>query len=232
MTSDTRHLRAVTDTCAEAAAAAPGPDHQRRAARLALDAALDPWERQPAETPRRFAQFAVYRDAGRARTLRKTADALALNSRHVRAVAAANRWVERAEAYDRHLDRLREAAWVEQRRQAAEDDARVLDTFARTLADRLDMVTAADLTPVHMIRALDVVMRHRRALFGDPGLTVAVTGPGGDPLAVQMAEFAGMTTEERRAALGRLAATVQRRAEALTMGDDEEPAAPAAAQAT
>jgi hypothetical protein len=183
---------------------------------------VDPWERQPTETARRFAQFATYRDAGRARTLRKTTETLALNDRHVRAVAATNRWVERAEAYDRHLDRLREAAWVEQRRQAAEDDARLLGTFAGKLAERLATLTADDLNPAHLVRALDVVMRHRRALFGDPGLTVALTGPGGDPLSVQMAEFAGMSAEERVAAIGRLAATVQRQVQALAGVDDDD----------
>ncbi|MFF8026543.1 hypothetical protein ACFZDJ_36695 [Streptomyces sp. NPDC007896] len=72
------------------------------------------------------------------------------------------------------------------------------------------------------IRLRDVAMRHRRVLFGDPAATIAVTGPGGNPLAVQLAEFAQLPPEQRRVRLSDLAAAVQRRTKALDGADDED----------
>lgn len=189
---------------------------------IALDADLEPWEHQLGETPKRYSQFCDYRDLGRARTLRKVADTLALNDRYVRAVSAEFRWVERAEAFDLNRDRLHEAAWLEERRKAAENDAKLLGAFVGKLADRLRTLKTEDLSTGDAIRLLDVTMRHRRALFGDPTATIAVTGPGGDPLTVQLAELSGMTSEQRQSAIAALVETVQRRSSASDAVDDDD----------
>lgn len=194
----------------------------RDLAPLTLDPDVDAWERQPGETPRRFAQFATYRDLGRTRTLRKVAETLALSAPYVRAVAGPGRWVERAEAWDRNRDHLHQAAWLEERRAAAVEDARLLSAASEKLAERLDNLDPADLSIPDLVRLLDVAMRHRRALFGDPQMTVAVTGPGGDPLAVQLAEYAGMGAEQRRLAIADMVAAVQQRVDAVAQVDDDD----------
>jgi hypothetical protein len=189
---------------------------------VVLSPDLDPWERQPGETMARYNQFCTYRDTGRTRSMRKTGEDLKLNVGYVRQVAAAMRWTDRAEAFDRHRDQQHEAMWLEERRKAAENDARVLGAFVGKIVERLPSLKAAELSPADLIRALDVVMRHRRVLFGDPQMTVAVTGPGGDPLAVQLAEYAGMGAEQRRLAIEDMVATVKRRVEAAAGSDDDD----------
>lgn len=187
---------------------------------LAVD--LDPWDRQPGETALRYTQFRTFLDDGRGRTLRKAAETLARHPSYVRAVAAAYRWVERVEAFDRHRDELHEKVWLEERRKAAENDARLLNAATAKVAQRLTTLLPEELEPADLVRMLDVVMRHRRGLFGDPALTVAVTGPAGDPLTAQMAELTAMTADQRRTAIAQLAAMVQRRSEAAAGGDDDE----------
>ncbi|MGW1989592.1 hypothetical protein [Embleya sp. NPDC001921] len=194
---------------------------------LRLDPALDPWERQPGESARRHGQFMTYRDLGRARTLVKAAETLTLAPGHVRNVAAESRWRDRAEAWDRHLDRLYEATWLEERRRAAETDAKILGAAIGKLAQRLGTLNAAELSPGDFIRLMDVAMRHRRTLFGDPTATIAITGQGGNPLAAQLAEFAQMPEEQRRVRLAELTASVTRRLRAVD-GDDDEDEVPAA----
>lgn len=194
---------------------------------LKLDPALDPWERQPGESALRYAQFCTYRDMGRTRTLRKSAKSLTKNDRYVRDVAVALKWRERAEAYDRHMDRLYDASWLEERRKAAETDAKILGASIGKLAQRLATLNAAELSPGDFIRLMDVAMRHRRTLFGDPTETIAITGQGGNPLAVQLAEFAQLPADQRRVRLADLAASVNRRLRAVDGSDDEEdPARP------
>lgn len=193
---------------------------------ITLAPTLDPWERQPRESARKHGQFVTYRDLGRARTLAKAAENLTLAYGHVKNVAAEYRWRERVEAYDRHLDRLYEATWLEERRRAAETDAKILGAAIGKLAQRLGTLRADDLSPGDFIRLMDVAMRHRRVLFGDPTETIAVTGQGGNPLAVQLAEFAQMPEELRRVRLADLAETVTRRLRAVDGSEDDDEPAP------
>ena len=188
---------------------------------LDLSPSLDPWERQPGETIRRHAQFTTYRDMGRGRTLRKAAETLTLNDRYVRDVAAANHWAARAEAWDRWRDKLHQDAWLDERRKVAQDDAKLLSGLVGKVAQRLQTLQPAEMDANDVIRMADVVLRHRRALFPIP-LPVEVTGPGGDPITVQLAELAGMTDQQRREAVVGLAGDVIRRARAIAGGDDDE----------
>ncbi|MFF2612358.1 hypothetical protein [Kitasatospora sp. NPDC058046] len=189
---------------------------------IALNPSLDPWERQPGESARKHGQFVTYRDLGRARTLVRAAETLTLAPGHVRNVAAEFRWRERVEAYDRHLDRLYEATWLEERRKAAEADSKILGAAIGKLAQRLGTLRADDLTPGDFIRLMDVAMRHRRVLFGDPTETIAITGQGGNPLAAQIAAFAQLPEEQRRKQLADLAESVNRRLRAVDGTDDED----------
>ncbi|MFI0827266.1 hypothetical protein ACH4Q7_22740 [Streptomyces roseolus] len=189
---------------------------------ITLSSTLDPWEQQPDETARRHGQFTTYRDLGRTRTLQKAADGLQLHPVTVRKAAATYRWRERAEAWDRHLDRLYEAGWVEERRKAAESDARILGAAVGKLAQRLGTLDASTMSVGDFIRLLDVAMRHRRVLFGDPIQTIAVTGQDGNPIAVQLDHFAKMPPEQRRVRLADLAASVTRRVRAVNGDDDED----------
>lgn len=189
---------------------------------ITLSPSLDPWERQQGETVRRHGQFVTYRDLGRARTLAKAAESLTLAYGHVKNTAAEFRWRERVEAWDRHLDRLYEATWLEERRKAAESDAKILGAAIGKLAQRLGTLRAEELSAGDFIRLMDVAMRHRRVLFGDPTETIAVTGQGGNPLAVQLAEFAQMPEELRRVRLADLAEAVNRRLRAVDGSDDED----------
>ncbi|WP_406321836.1 hypothetical protein [Streptomyces sp. NBC_00519] len=189
---------------------------------ITLDPDLDPWERHPNETAHKHGQFVTYRDVGRTRTLTEAAQRLTLAYGHVRNLAAQYRWRERVEAYDRHLDRQYEAMWLEERRKAAETDAKILGAAIGKLAQRLGSLRADELSAGDFIRLMDVAMRHRRVLFGDPTETIAVTGDGSNPLAQQFAEFAQMPAEQRRARLADLAASVNQRIKAVDGGDDEE----------
>ncbi|MFI1703031.1 hypothetical protein [Streptomyces griseoruber] len=183
---------------------------------------LDPWERQPNETPHKHGQFATYRDIGRTRTLTEAAQRLTLAYGHVRNLAAQYRWRERVEAYDQHLDRQYEAMWLQERRKAAETDAKILGAAIGKLAQRLTTINPAEMSVGDFIRLMDVAMRHRRVLFGDPTETIAVTGDGSSPLAQQFAEFAEMPPEQRRARLADLAASVNQRIKAVDGSDDED----------
>lgn len=189
---------------------------------ITLDPALPPWEQQPGETTKRYGQFVTYRNIGRARTLPKAAELLQRHPVTVRKASAEFRWLERAEAYDRHLDQLYEATWLEERRKAAEADAKILGAAIGKGAQRLPSLNAQEMSAGDVIRLMDVAMRHRRALFGDPTETIVVTSEARLPLARKLEEFAGLPADQRNARLAELAATVTRRVRAVEGSDDDD----------
>ncbi|WP_225846910.1 hypothetical protein [Streptomyces sp. HPF1205] len=192
--------------------------------RIPLDPTLDPWERQPRETPKRHARFLAFRDLGLTRTLAKAAEQLALSYSHVRALAAEYRWQDRAAAWDTHQQRQYTAEMEEERRRAARDDAKILRIMTGMVGQALPFVQqrATEMTVIEFTRFVETTMRLRRNLFGDPTDTIAVTGAGGDPLTVQLAEFQQMPAAQRRVRLAELAASVTRRVQALDGVDDED----------
>lgn len=190
--------------------------------KISLAPEIPAWERQPEESPKKHGEFITYRDLGRTRTLVEAATRLDFHPVSVRRMGARYRWVERAEAWDRHLDQQYEAAWVERRRKAAETDAKVLDAAIAKLAQRLPTLKPDRLSAGDFTRLLDVTMRHRRALFGDAITTVEVTGQGGNPISIQVEEFTSLPAEQRRQRLAELAATVTRRLAAVNDTDDED----------
>lgn len=189
---------------------------------ITLDPALDPWERQPNESAHKHGQFATYRDLGRTRTLTEAAQRLTLAYGHVRNLAAQYRWRERVEAWDRHLDRQYEAMWLEERRKAAENDAKILGAVVGKIAQRLQTLRADEMSVGDFTRLMDVTFRNRRALFKDPTDTFVVTSEGSTALAQHFAEFAQMSPEQRRARLGELAASVNQRIRAVDNSSDED----------
>ncbi len=189
---------------------------------IALDPALPPWEQQPNETAKRYGQFVTFRDLGRTRTLPRTAELLQRHPVTVRKTSAEFRWLERAEAYDRHLDKLYEAMWLEERRKAAEADAKILGAAIGKVAQRLPSLNAQEMSASDVIRLMDVAMRHRRVLFGDPTDTVVVAGQPSSPLAGKLAEFADLPADQRHARLADLAAAVTRRVQAVDGLDDDD----------
>lgn len=64
-----------------------------------------PWEQQPGEGAKAFEAFAIYRDMGAERSVRKVARQLNKSLTLIGKWSSAYGWPERARAYDRDLDR-------------------------------------------------------------------------------------------------------------------------------
>jgi hypothetical protein len=199
----------------------------KAAAGVTLTDGVELWERQEGETRLRYGQFRAYRDQGVNRTLRETAETLGKSYDHIRHVAAAFLWSDRAAAWDAHLVAQFTARWGDERIKAAERDARLLQALTAKAAEGLRALNGAALSPNELLRLIDVVLRHSRALFGDPaavqtaaGMIGAETGDG-HPLAAEIAAFAGMSPAARKTRLVELTQEAEARAAALSGADDD-----------
>ncbi|RJL19743.1 hypothetical protein [Bailinhaonella thermotolerans] len=192
--------------------------------RLQLDTDRDPWDRQSGESDALYAHFRTYLELGPGRTVRKTAETRALTAPYLRGVAAAMRWRERADAYDAEARELYRAELEARARDAARADAELLDKVAERLGESLDWLDARHLKPADLVRLLDVVMRHRRALYGGAGVEVTVSGPGGGPVQLDATgdDLAALSPEQRRRRIAETVEAVQRALAAASGADDDD----------
>lgn len=186
--------------------------------------AVFPWDRQPHEPEIAYSYFAVYRDLGRTRTVAKAAGEVNKSRDYTHKIAAAWRWVQRAQAFDREQDRMYGEALAERRREMAERHARLASALQSKVVARLQSLDASKLTPADIARWLEVTTRLERLALGLPDSATALSGPDGAPIDV---EVSGMGEADRAAFFRALVAEATARANGDEPGgtDDTEPAA-------
>ncbi|OJF13314.1 hypothetical protein [Couchioplanes caeruleus] len=173
------------------------------------EAAVLPWDRHKREPEAAYAYFAVYRDLGRTRTVAKVATEVNKSRDYLHKIAAAWRWVQRAQAFDREQDRMYGEALAERRREMAERHARLASALQSKVVARLQSLDASKLTPGDIARWLEVTTRLERLALGLPDSATAVSGPGGAPIEV---EIGAMGEADRSAFFRALVAEASARA--------------------
>ncbi len=66
---------------------------------------MNPWDQQPNESSKAFERFALYRDMGAGRSLRKLAKDLELNPSTLAEISKRHDWQERVTAFDAYIDK-------------------------------------------------------------------------------------------------------------------------------
>jgi hypothetical protein len=148
-----------------------------------------PWEQQPEETARAYGAFCVYRDLGPRRTLAAAAAAFFERTgdapeRQVDKWSSAFRWVERAAAWDRHLDAQGRAAQETARREMAERHGREARALQAKALERLRALRPEELSPADVLRFFVDAAKLERLALGEPDTVQRqeLTGKGGAPL--------------------------------------------------
>jgi hypothetical protein len=132
-----------------------------------------PWEQQPGESSRAFGAFRVYRDLGPHRSLRAAAAAFygrAATSleRQVDKWSHAFRWVERATAWDGHLDAEARQAQEKARRDMAERHAQEARGLQAKALERLRALRPEELGPADVLRYFVEAAKLERLALGEP----------------------------------------------------------------
>lgn len=66
---------------------------------------MNPWDQQPNESSKAFERFALYRDMGAGRSLRKLAKDLELNPSTLAEISTKHNWQERVSSFDAYIDK-------------------------------------------------------------------------------------------------------------------------------
>lgn len=152
------------------------------------------WDRQLNESPKAFSRFALYRDMGAERSLRKLADDVDLNLSTVAELSKKYRWQERAAAFDAYIDHASQISHLNQtkamkRRQiglalkAQELAEKGLEILLRNFDDeRINSIR-----PEGLSRILDVACRLERLNRDQPEQSIEV---------IQTENFDNLSLEE------------------------------------
>ena len=148
-----------------------------------------PWERQPRESARAFGAFCAYRDLGPRRSLRAAAAQFYHRSsaavlRQCTTWSSAFRWVERASAWDRHLDAEACQAQEVERREMGKRQAQEARALQAKAVERLRALRPEELGPSDVLRYFIEAAKLERLALGEPDVVQRheVTGRGGGPL--------------------------------------------------
>jgi hypothetical protein len=161
-----------------------------------------PWEQRPGESSRAFGAFCAYRDLGPHRSLRAAAEKY-YNRRTAAVVRQCNtwssafRWVERASAWDRHLDAEARRAQEKARREMAERHAQEARALQSKAVERLRALRPEELGPADLLRYFVEAAKLERLAMGEPDSVQRqeLTGRGGSPLRLSLEDAVAAARE-------------------------------------
>ncbi len=129
------------------------------------------WERQNNEKSKAYAAFCVYRDLGPDRSLEKTREILGKSAGYTRWMhtwSSKYDWVARAQAYDDYIEKKKREKNEKEILEMADRHAKVAKAFLLIIAQRLQQIDPAQLSPADMAKWLDVATKLERLSRGVP----------------------------------------------------------------
>jgi hypothetical protein len=186
----------------------------------------DPWERRPNETSRAYEAFCVYlAQPTSKRNYRAVAQELNKSASLIGRWGSQHDWPDRVAAWDADQQRVWLEGQREARRQAAERRIRAAQIAQNKAAQALVAVDPAELSVAEMVKVWEAGVKIERDAYADVlGAAhgqIAVTGPGGDPLTVELHDFTSLPPDQRARRLAELTRQAEARAKALTGEDDD-----------
>lgn len=164
---------------------------------------------------------------GKLRSYAAVAEAEGLSKVHVRQIAGAFHWKDRAAARDSADDLVVRVGMLDARVVAARDDAKVLLMGRAKLVTWLRNLDVTTLSVAEGLRLMEIVLRQGRMLLGDAadilGTGAAAEAVAGrlDPLALELEEFSTMSPGARAERIRHLTRAAEARLAAVSGLDDD-----------
>lgn len=147
---------------------------------------IEPWERQEGETARAFEAFAVYRDMGVERSIRKVAQKLGKSSTQIGEWSSKYDWVERVRAWDVEQDRISRLEHIKAIKAMRNRHAGMAKAMIVKAGRALNRIPDDEIKPSDISRMIEVASKLERISRGDVGEVIEERN-GGDAIpAVQI----------------------------------------------
>lgn len=180
---------------------------------LVLHPDRNAFEMQPNETSKSFARFCAYRDMHpNRRSLAKVAEQFGVSLRLVEQQSVAHQWRERCRQWDAHQDAERRKRIAERDKVLAEVNMASAVAAADVTRRSVEYVrdSGVVLEPLQLKAWVQMMLDLRRSAVEAPDQVVQIKGSDEQPLQVEVAEFAGLTAEAKRARAQEIVEGVQR----------------------
>ncbi len=155
------------------------------------------WDQQPTELSKAFERFALYRDMGAGRSLRKLAKDLELNPSTLAEISKKHAWQERVAAFDAYIDKASQYNQIAQVRimkrrhiALALRAQKVAEKgLKKLLCDMDDGQTLRKLSPEGLSKILDIGCRLERLNRDEPEQKLEVVNQSFDRLSLEECEM-------------------------------------------
>jgi len=130
-----------------------------------------PWDRQEGEGAKAFEAFAIYRDMGPERSIRKVAQALDKSRTLIGNWSSTYEWVKRSDAWDIEQDRLSRIAQQKTSREMNERQARIAVTLQGKMLQALETLDPKRVKPQDLARIMELGLKYERIARGADAIT-------------------------------------------------------------
>jgi len=132
------------------------------------------WERQPNETSVAYEAFTVYRDMGANRGLHAVSKTLQKSVTLLGRWSSQHKWVERATAYDDHIEALERGAVEKERIKLKRQRIKILTFYQSKLVEGMKDLDPSSASWKDITAGLQMIAREMRAEFGEDKAVVEV----------------------------------------------------------
>jgi len=132
------------------------------------------WERQPNETTKAYEAFCCYRDFGVSRSVRGVAQKLNKSDTIIGRWSTLHNWVERATAYDDHIEALERGAVEKERIKLKRQRIKILTFYQSKLVEGMKDLDPSSASWKDITAGLQMIAREMRAEFGEDKAVVEV----------------------------------------------------------
>ena len=143
--------------------------------------APEPWERQPEETARAFEAFAIYRDMGPDRSLRKVVQTLDKNLTTIGDWSTKYEWVKRVAAWDAEQDRIARVQQLKEIKAMRNRHAGMAKAMIVKAGRALNRIPEDEIKASDISRMIEVASKLERISRGDVGDVIEERN-GGDAI--------------------------------------------------
>jgi len=128
------------------------------------------WERQKNENSKAYAAFCIYRDMGVERSIEKVYEKRSKRGplSRLKNWSVKYNWVKRANAYDDYLERKKREKNEKEILEMAERHAKLAKAFQQRIAQALQQIDPAQLSPSDMAKWLEIATKLERLSRGVP----------------------------------------------------------------
>ena len=141
----------------------------------------EPWERQDGETAKAFEAFAIYRDMGPDRSLRKVVQSLNKNLTTIAEWSSKYEWVKRAAAWDAEQDRIARIQQLKEIKAMRNRHAGMAKAMIVKAGRALNRIPEDEIKASDISRMMEVATKLERISRGDVGEVIEERN-GGDAI--------------------------------------------------